>query len=175
MPFVTKSFFMRGFLAGSFLLALAACEDIENINMPHVFGGNEVPPAITAEPRLVKVPPPLDPATPWPRVGDVPRKPDNFTSRPLIDATFQQMENERANAIADKTQIEQQQPLQQPTTVQPPLGQIEEPALPASPFAAPSDAKLPSSTTFLSPPPSSEAPSSPSSPPPPSPSFLSSP
>jgi hypothetical protein len=87
---------LRNIFAGLILLTAVGCSD-SDITLPHVISGNEVPPEVLAEPRLVPVPPPADSDNAvWPRLGDVPSKPKNFTPQNLIDASKEQLEEERA-------------------------------------------------------------------------------
>ncbi len=84
------------------LAALAAC-GIQDMQAPHIWGENEVPPEVKAEPRLVSTPQDYNPdAAPWPRLGDVPSMPKDFTPRDQINQTMQQMENDRDAALAKK-------------------------------------------------------------------------
>ena len=107
MDFGIKSAFMKGLFIGGCILCLVACGLVDDADIPHVFGPNEVPPEALAEPRLVPVPPAPDPRHPaWPRLGDVPSKPEDFSSPAAIARTFQQMENDRAEAQAQKQEID---------------------------------------------------------------------
>jgi hypothetical protein len=103
---------MKTILASFFLLMVAAgCDSIE---LPHVFSGNEVPPEVMAEPRVVETPAPGAVQTaPWMRLGDVPSKPGDFTSDALILQTKQEMMNDRNDAERLKQAADN--PLQPPT------------------------------------------------------------
>ncbi len=108
---------LQKILTSAGLLTLAACSD--TINWPHVFSGNEVPPAVINQPRVVETPPPDAVANkPWPRLGDVPAKPNNFTAAPLIDATKDEMTNDRA-AAADIRQRYDNPSVPTPPVLQP--------------------------------------------------------
>jgi hypothetical protein len=77
------------------VLSLASCGDAR---LPKVFGGSEVPSEVLNEPRAVPAPPPQTGPTVWPRLGDVPSKPKDFTPQLTIDAAKQEMQNDRADA-----------------------------------------------------------------------------
>jgi hypothetical protein len=79
-----------------FLLALVSCGDNE-IKLPKVFGGSEVPSEVLDEPRVVPVPSPQNQAT-WPRLGDVPSMTKDFTPQPTIDAARREMQSDRSDA-----------------------------------------------------------------------------
>lgn len=134
MDTATKSALMKRLLTGCFVLILAACSTLglDDVKTPHVFSGNEVPQEALDVPRVVKVPEPLSPDTPWPRLGDVPPKPHNFTSKTLIQETFQQMENDRDNAKVKQQEVESEDPPELPhlDLTPPSLG-------PVSPLATP--------------------------------------
>ncbi len=92
----SKSAFIKGLTAVLLALSLAACDDLD-IKTPEVFGGTEIPPDALSEPRLVAQPEPntvTDQS--WPRLGDVPSKPTNFSSKEAIQQSMQQMEDGRA-------------------------------------------------------------------------------
>lgn len=81
-----------------FLLALTSCGGAD-IKLPKVFGDSEVPPEVLQEPRPVPVPPPpaAEPEV-WPRLGDVPPRPKDFTPQPVINAAKSEMERDREAA-----------------------------------------------------------------------------
>ncbi len=87
-----------------FLFALAGCESLD---LPHVMGGNEVPPEVIAQPRVVTTPAPGSVEnSPWMRLGDVPSAPRDFTSQTLIDQTAQEMRDDRTEAEKLKQQAD---------------------------------------------------------------------
>lgn len=93
MEIQQKSPRMKPVFMGLFLLALAGCEG------PHVFDANEVPMEVRTAPRVVTAPSPAEiESAPWPRLGDVPSKPKDFTAPPLIDQTRIEMQNNRREA-----------------------------------------------------------------------------
>jgi hypothetical protein len=106
MKSMSKSVFITGAAAGLLLLILAACSDTD-ITLPEVFGGSEVPAESLNEPRLVAQPEPntlTDKS--WPRLGDVPSKPTNFSSHEAIQKTMQEMEDDRAEGRQLKDEYE---------------------------------------------------------------------
>jgi hypothetical protein len=67
--------------------------------MPHVVGDNEVPEGAINAPRLVAQPTPEDQANQsWPRLGDVPSKPNDFSTPGAISQSVTDMENSRTVA-----------------------------------------------------------------------------
>jgi len=65
--------------------------------MPNIFSGSEVPQDVLNEPRLVAKPATEDlHAVPWPRLGDVPAMPKDFSPQPVLDQTVTEMHNERS-------------------------------------------------------------------------------
>src|ERR1700733_9212514 len=91
-----KSALIKSVILALGLGGLAACDAINNIQWPHVYGPNEVPADVLNEPRPITVPPPVPEDATYPRLGDVPSKPKNFTPQPQIDQTKQQMDVERS-------------------------------------------------------------------------------
>lgn len=84
------------------ILSLAACLAIlgacDKVNWPHVYGPDEVPQSVRDAPRPIESPPPAGPDAPFPRLGDVPSHPKNFTPPAEIDKTKQQMDEDRDEA-----------------------------------------------------------------------------
>ena len=84
-------------------LLLTGCSSLDNVRVPHIFGANEVPPAVVAQPRLVESMPAEEAQQgTWPRLGDVPVKPVNFTPAPVILVTKEQMDTDRQAAKEEK-------------------------------------------------------------------------
>jgi hypothetical protein len=110
------SLFSAIFAALIMLLMLASCGD-SDVKLPHVFSGNEVPSNVMAEPRLVPVPPP-DLNAAYPRLGDVPPLPKDFTPPPLIAATKREMEYDRDTAKIRQQQYEAAPPVLPSNAVQ---------------------------------------------------------
>jgi len=94
-PFASSIVFILCFL-------LAACD---SIHVPDVTGHDEVPPAVKAEPRLVEQPPPLTGNEPWPRLGDVPFKPKDFSTQPVYNHYMNELEYDRGEADAAKQKV----------------------------------------------------------------------
>jgi hypothetical protein len=94
---------MKGLMVAACLGVLAACEQVKT---PHVFGTTEVPPDVLNEPRTVTSPSPEEMDKTWPRLGDVPSNPHNFTSQKDIDTTKQQMIDDRTQAEALRKQAD---------------------------------------------------------------------
>jgi hypothetical protein len=73
--------------------------------MPHVFSGDEVPEGAINAPRLVAGPTPEEAADQtWPRLGDVPSKPDDFSTPTNINQSMTEMETARADAAISREQ-----------------------------------------------------------------------
>jgi hypothetical protein len=80
-------------------LFLAGCADNGPSTVPHVFRGIEVPQDVLDEPRIVQTPPAKDISQQhYPRLGDVPSKPNNFTPRPVLNQAVDELEFDRAQA-----------------------------------------------------------------------------
>jgi hypothetical protein len=94
MKKASPTFFAIKILLGLMLFGMAGCS-----SMPHVFGDNEVPEGALNAPRVVAQPTPEAVASPiWPRTGDVPSMPNDFSSLASINQSMTQMENDRAEA-----------------------------------------------------------------------------
>ncbi len=109
----------------SFFL-LAGCD---SIHVPNLFGHDEVPDEVKAQPRLVETPPPSLDEINWPRLGDVPFKPRNFSAKALYDRSMEELESERVEAETIKRETFQNNPIpgdaapqdkQNPNALQPP-------------------------------------------------------
>ncbi len=97
------------------MFLMAACERDDGIT-PHVFGDNEIPASALNEPRVVTTAVPNASAhAAWPRLGDVPPKPTNFTKLPLVDQTMVEMESDRAVAEQKRDEVENPPPFVEPT------------------------------------------------------------
>ena len=76
---------------------MAGCETlgVRDVTLP-----DQVPAAVKAEPMLVEKAPPAAADQPWPRLGDVPFKPKDFSPKPVYDHYMNEMEFHRAEAQA---------------------------------------------------------------------------
>ena len=86
---------------------LVGCESL-GIRDPFLY--DQVPPDVKAEPRLVALPPPVSQTTPWPRLGDVPFKPHDFSTKPVYDHYMSELEFDRAESQTARTQLESESP-----------------------------------------------------------------
>ena len=68
-------------------------------------GHDEVPDEIKAQPRLVETPPPLTDGKAWPRLGDVPFKPKDFSSKAVYDRDMSELEHHRFEAETAKREM----------------------------------------------------------------------
>lgn len=90
--------FSTRILAAFLLLALASCGD-NDIKLPHIYG-DEIPPEVLDQPRVVPSPPKTTGEPEWPLVGKVPPLPKDFTPQPTIEAAKKQMENDRDDGLS---------------------------------------------------------------------------
>lgn len=92
------------------LLGLGGCGGLD---LPHVFSGDEVPEGAKNEPRLVGEPFNGQPQSSkvWPRLGDVPSHPKDFSSPDSISASMTTLENNRNDAVTERQSIVAQDPI----------------------------------------------------------------
>jgi hypothetical protein len=99
-------------IASSILLTtcilLAGCG---SLGLPDLSRVDNVPPEVKAEPRLVETAPPLTGNETWPRLGDVPFKPEDFSPKPVYDHYMNELEYDRAVGDDAKDKLEQQSPV----------------------------------------------------------------
>lgn len=84
------------------ILPLAACESLK---VPKFFADDQVPQLIKDEPRLVSSPLPTTEKQSWPRLGDVPSKPKDFSTKPVYDHDMDELAADREDAQATKKGI----------------------------------------------------------------------
>ncbi|MDR3425165.1 MAG: hypothetical protein P4M13_08895 [Alphaproteobacteria bacterium] len=84
------------------MLCLFLVTGCDTLGLPDLTRHDEVPSAVKAEPRLVETPPPVTEESPWPRLGDVPFKPKDFSPTPVYNHYMSQLEYDRAEAAAAK-------------------------------------------------------------------------
>jgi hypothetical protein len=70
--------------------------------VPNFWGHDEVPDEVKAQPRLLEVPPPSTEEKDWPRLGDVPFKPKDFSPKPAYDQEMNELEQDRSEAETAK-------------------------------------------------------------------------
>jgi hypothetical protein len=66
------------------------------LGLPNFLRHDEVPAEAKAAPRIVETPPPLTGDEAWPRLGDVPFKPETFSPKPVYDHYMNELEYQRA-------------------------------------------------------------------------------
>ncbi len=81
----------------SFFL-LAGCE---SLGIPNIFGEDEVPEEVKARPSVL-APPVFAKQQTWPRLGDVPSKPKDFTQPQNYNKSMDELESQRRDAEAAK-------------------------------------------------------------------------
>ena len=89
------------------VLFLAGCEDVKIPNLSH---HDEVPTEAKEAPRLVQRAPPVAEDAPWPRLGDVPFKPKDFSTKPVYEHYMDELEFHRAEAQDEKKRVEGEAP-----------------------------------------------------------------
>ncbi len=85
------------FLTSFFLLA--GCD---SLGLPNLLRHDEVPPEVKAVPRTLEAPPLAMEDNTWPRLGDVPFKPKDFSPKPVYDHYMDELEFHRDEAEAAK-------------------------------------------------------------------------
>jgi len=85
-------------------LFLSACD---SLGIRDILAPDQVPQMAKDEPRIVAAPPPVAPETPWPRLGDVPFKPNDFSTKPVYDHYMDELTDDRIGAEADKKEVDQ--------------------------------------------------------------------
>ena len=78
--------------------------------IPDITRYDYVPPEVKAQPRLVETPPPLSPDQAWPRLGDVPFKPKDFSPKPVYLHYMDELDFERVEAQDAKKKAEEAAP-----------------------------------------------------------------
>jgi hypothetical protein len=91
----------------SFFL-LAGCETLHLPNLTH---HDEVPPEVKAQPMLIATPPPQGDPAGWPRLGDVPFKPKDFSPQPVYDHYMDELEFHRDEAEDAKQKAQEDDPV----------------------------------------------------------------
>ena len=116
----------------SCIFILAGCD---SLGLPSgVLHHDEVPPEVKAEPRLVETPPPIPDDEAWPRLGDVPFKPKDFSTQPVYNHYMNELEFHRDEAETTKKKAQEEDSTAiDPTPQQGPGGKLLPPQLPQSP------------------------------------------
>jgi len=119
------------FLASSILWVLAfvlltGCQDL---GIRDYFADDQVPADIKAQPRLVATPPPeTADATGWPRLGDVPFKPNDFSPKVVYNHYMNELEFHRDEAVVDKKEAASEDPLLEADLLPTPEGKKSAPS-----------------------------------------------
>jgi hypothetical protein len=103
----SASYILLGFLL------LTGCDSF-NIHNPTLH--DQVPDSVKAQPLVVETAPPVPPSTPYPRLGDVPTKPKDFSPKPVYEHYMDEMEYDRTQAQEEKKQIDQEATPVSPST-----------------------------------------------------------
>jgi hypothetical protein len=101
---------MKNFCSASLIIAalliilpLVACE---SLGIRNLLADDQVPQAVKDEPRVVVSPPAAEEKPQWPRLGDVPSKPKDFSPKPVYDHYMDELAYDRDDAQATKKEIE---------------------------------------------------------------------
>jgi hypothetical protein len=88
------------------VLMLSACSDSQSdIHLPHLTSTDEVPDTVANQPlKVQRVNTDWVEAQSWPRLGDVPEKPTNFSSEAMIEQGKQSLIRDRKQAESLKKQ-----------------------------------------------------------------------
>ncbi len=92
------------------LMLLTGCDSLETIRLFH---HDEVSSEARAAPRVVPAAPPSTDETPWPRLGDVPFKPKDFTTKPVYEQEMNDLAAERDAAAEAKKRVQEEAPVPQ--------------------------------------------------------------
>jgi hypothetical protein len=87
------------------LLCLSGCD---SLGLRDLFAQDQVPPAVKSEPMLVSTIPPTTKEQTWPRLGDVPFKPKDFSPQIVNDHYMNELEYHRDEAVVAKSQAAQE-------------------------------------------------------------------
>ena len=102
------------FLASASSILFLSCffllTGCDSLRLPQIFEHDEVPVEIKAAPRLVETPPPSTGDEEWPRLGDVPAKPKDFSAKPVYERHMNELESDRADAERIKKEALQNDP-----------------------------------------------------------------
>ncbi|MER2519062.1 MAG: hypothetical protein ABTQ34_00025 [Bdellovibrionales bacterium] len=79
---------------------LAACGEADGWRMPHLFRGSDVPEEVLAAPSAVSAPRVAPEHQTWPRLGDVPKRPQGFAPQAQINKIKGKMRQDRAEGEA---------------------------------------------------------------------------
>ncbi|MFA5040844.1 MAG: hypothetical protein WC464_04330 [Bdellovibrionales bacterium] len=93
----------------SFFL-LVGCESISSIHIPNFLGEDEVPDDVKNQSRFVEVEDDREDNKEWPRLGDVPFKPKDFTPKAEYNQSMTELDNQREEAEALKRLVIENDP-----------------------------------------------------------------
>jgi hypothetical protein len=80
------------------LLCFFLLTGCENFHVPNVFGEDEVPDEIKDQPRFIEIPA-SEEEKGWPRLGDVPFKPKDFSPKTTYEDSMSELERNRLEAV----------------------------------------------------------------------------
>ena len=81
------------------LLCFFLLTGCENFYVPNVFGDDEVPDEVKEQPRFIEIPASEEDDKAWPRLGDVPFKPKDFSPQTTYENSMSELERNRLEAV----------------------------------------------------------------------------
>jgi len=88
------------------IILLAGCESIQSIHIPNLLSSeDEVPDEVKDQPRFVEIPLTPEEEAAWPRLGDVPFKPKDFSTPSAYNKTMNELKQDRVEAEAAKNNV----------------------------------------------------------------------
>jgi len=93
--YMKMKFFASSIVVLASFFLLCGCE---SIYIPNFFGDDEVPDEVKEQPRFVEIPMTEEEAKTWPRLGDVPSKPKDFSPKPVYEKSMDDLALERLAA-----------------------------------------------------------------------------
>lgn len=101
--YIKKRRFASSIVFAAAFFVLAGCDAL---GIPDLTRHDEVPPAVRAEPRLVGSPTADVQESGWPRLGDVPAKPKDFSPPPVYGHYMDELDYDRGEAEAARRAAE---------------------------------------------------------------------
>ena len=94
--------------AGIMLLTLLTLTACENLGIRDYFANDQVPQSAKDALRLVASPPAPTGDEPWPRLGEVPSMPKDFSPKPVYNHYMDELAYDRGEAQAEKKLVQGQ-------------------------------------------------------------------
>lgn len=116
---------MKRPLGASSIIALASfflVAGCDSVHVPNLLGPDEVPDEVKAQPRAVQTYVLPAENEKWPRLGDVPFKPKDFTPKAVSEQEIRELEQARSEAEAARLGALQKAPPQPDAAVRDEIG-----------------------------------------------------